>query len=338
MLKLNCEILVYDGSSDRVKFTFEFVHDIEIISSYDQLTDTCTIVLPRNINFVGENAVSGIDSLFKRGDKIDVNVGYDGNLVNRFKGFVLKVDLELPIKITCEDFSYILKKKVLTKKSYSTVSTSELIKHIVGKDVKYVVTSEQTLGQFIIQDGVTALQVLKYLNDNHKIYSWFRGDTLYVGLAFVNDLRQNRVYDTERNIITNNLQYNIEEDISIKVKATSVNQKIVGGKSKEEKIVVFYPDEKSEGSVRSYSGKMNIDEASLRKEAKAFFESLKFDGYTGTFETFGAPAINHGDSVNIINNEFPEQNNTRYLVKSVKTNFGVNGYRNTVELGGKING
>jgi hypothetical protein len=218
------------------------------------------------------------------------------------------------------------------------VSTTEILKYIIPSNVKYVVTSTQTLGQFIIQDGVTSTDVLKYLEENHKIYSWFRDGVLYVGLAYYNSISVSHFFDVNKNVIENNLVYNDLEDIQIRIKAVSVNQKIVGGKSKENKITVYYPSEQTEGSTRTYNGSMNINETDLLKEAKSYYENLRFDGYTGSFTTFGAPAVNHGDIVNFINNEIPEQNEKQYLVKSVNTTFGIGGYRNIIELGGLVNG
>lgn len=334
MLKLTSKIELYNGNSESIKYTFTFVNEIEIVSTWDSLTDTCKITIPRNINFKDKV----IKEVFAKGDKVKIYLGYDENYVLRFSGFITKVDLKLPIVLHLEDYSYLLKKNKLNKKSYSSVDTKTLLKYIVGNVVNYVITSNQTLGQFIIQDGVTTTEVLKYLEENHKIYSWFRDNTLYVGLAYYNQLASKHYYDVNKNVIDNNLEYNDLEDIQIKIKAVSVNQEIVGGKSKEKKITVYYPSEQSEGSVRTYNGSMNISESDLKKEAQAYYESLRFDGYSGSFNTFGAPAVNHGDIVLFKSNEIPEQNDKEYLVKSVTINFGVNGYRNTVELGGLVNG
>jgi len=334
MLKLSSKIELYNGNSDTLKYTFTFVNEIEIVSTWDSLTDTCKVTIPRNINFKDKQ----LKEVFKKGDKVKIYLGYDENYVLRFNGFILKIDLTLPIVLHLEDFSYLLKKNKLTKKSYSSVDTKTLLKNIVGDVVDYVITSNQTLGQFIIQDGVTTSEVLKYLEENHKIYSWFRDGVLYVGLAYYNSVSSKHYFDVNNNVIENNLVYNDLEDIQIKIKAISVNQEIIGGKSKEKKITVYYPNELTDGSVRTYNGSMNISESDLLKEAKAYYESLRFDGYTGSFTSFGAPAVNHGDIVNFKNNEIPEQNQSEYLVKSVTTTFGVGGYRNIIELGGLVNG
>lgn len=335
MLKLCSKIELYNGNSESKKYTFTFVNDIDIVSTWDQLTDTCKIIIPRNINFKDKDLKKDV---FVKGDKVKVYLGYDENYVLRFTGYIVKVDFTLPITIQLEDASYLLKKNKLAKKSYSSVDSTTLIKNIVGNVVKFVMTSNQNLGQFVIKDGVTTSEVLKYLQENHKIYSWFRDDVLYVGLAYYNNIAKRHVFDVNKNVVENNLEYNDLEDIQIKIKATSVNQEIVGGKSKEKKITVYYPSEQTDGSTRTYNGSMNISESDLKKEAKAYYESLRFNGYTGSFTSFGAPSVNHGDIVKFINKEIPENNEQQYLVKSVNIKFGVNGYRNTIELGGLVNG
>jgi len=63
-------------------------------------------------------------------------------------------------------------------------------------------------------------------------------------------------------------------------------------------------------------------------------ERLRYTGYRGSFTTFGKPDIRHGDIVNLSDPIFPERSG-KYLVKRVRTTFGMNGYRQEVELESK---
>jgi hypothetical protein len=335
MLRLSSEISFYNGNSDTLKTRFTFVNEVEITSEWDSLTDKCKITIPRKIEYQDKNIAVGLNAVFNRGDKVIVKLGYDDNLVTRFTGYISQVELKLPLVIHCEDSMYLLKKKELKKKSYTAVGSKQLIKDIVGNTVKYKVVADQTLGQFIIQDGVTVSEVLEYLDKEHKIVSFFRDETLYVGLPYVDEISKSHIFDVNKNVVQNNLVYKKEEDYKVKIKAVSVNQEIVGGKSKEKKITVWYPSEQTIGSVRTYHGKMNIDSKSLEKEAKDFYNQLVFDGYTGDLLVFGAPSVNHGDSVTVKNGEIPEQDDDSYLIKSVVTTFGMGGYRQKLEFGGK---
>lgn len=60
--------------------------------------------------------------------------------------------------------------------------------------------------------------------------------------------------------------------------------------------------------------------------------TLTYNGYRGDVHTFGEPAINHGDIINLVSNKLPERNG-KYLVKAVKITDGVDGYFQTLTLG-----
>ena len=334
MLRLVSEISFYDGNSTTLKTKFTFVNEVEIVSTWDQLTDTCKITIPRKIEYQDKNIAVGANAVFNRGDKVVVKLGYDDNLKTRFIGYIQRVELKLPLVIYCEDSMSLLKKKTLSKKTYSSVKTSQLIKDIVGSN--YEVVADQTLGQFIINEGVTVVEVLDYLKKNHKIVSFYRNDKLYVGLPYIDKLATSHIFDVNKNIIENNLVYKKEEDFKIKIRATSVQQVIEGGKSKEKKITVWHPSEQTVGSVRDYKASMNLDNDALLKEAKDFYNTLVFDGYTGSILTFGSPLVQHGDYITVKSTEIPEQNDDQYLIKEVKTTFGMGGYRQTLEFAGKV--
>ena len=63
-------------------------------------------------------------------------------------------------------------------------------------------------------------------------------------------------------------------------------------------------------------------------------DRLRFEGYRGSFETFGDYFIRHSDQVTLKSFEYPEREGT-YLVDSVDTYFGKNGFRKSIELGPK---
>jgi len=74
MLQAQCEISITNDLGKKI--TFDFVHSIEIDSSYENLTDTCKIVIPRKLVFEGLDLFTGDNPIFKRGDKIEVSLGY----------------------------------------------------------------------------------------------------------------------------------------------------------------------------------------------------------------------------------------------------------------------
>ena len=69
-------------------YLFDFVNQVDINSSWDMLTDTATIIIPKKITFEGKPIVAGSNSLFKRGDKVEINLGYGNNLNKVFTGYI----------------------------------------------------------------------------------------------------------------------------------------------------------------------------------------------------------------------------------------------------------
>lgn len=130
MKTLNCRISIG-------KWEFDFVHSVEIVSSWDTLTDTCTITLPRNIKYTRNNQeltniFEGPDAVFFRGDKVKVELGYDGEFTVLFGGYVADVRNDKPTEILCEDPMYQLKQSWIDKLNLPAGKLSTLINTLLG--------------------------------------------------------------------------------------------------------------------------------------------------------------------------------------------------------------
>ena len=339
MLKLNSKIIIGD-------YSFDFVTEISIDSTWEHLTDKATITIPRSISFEGRPIVAGNNSLLKRGDKVEINIGYDGQYTKVFVGYISNIKPNLPLEIECEDKMWKLKQKIIKNKSWRQVDLKELIAYITeGTGVKYkllgdvkLTESEGTISkseksklyknpelpQFRINNA-TAAQVLDYLRKDYNLHSFFRDEILYVGLAYYPPLRKDHVFKFQENIIEHNLIYKRDDDAKLKVKAISISP--TNGRTTVE---VGDPD----GDLRTlhYYG---LSETELKRIAEDEIERLKYEGYYGTFTTFAEPVVNHGDAVILIDNKLPEREGI-YLVKKVKSTFGINGGRQVIELERKI--
>ena len=87
MLRLNSKI-TFTSKATGDEIVFDFVNNVEINTSYENLTDTAKITLPRKLNFDGKPIVVGVTSLFKRGDKVKIELGYFPNLRTVFNGYI----------------------------------------------------------------------------------------------------------------------------------------------------------------------------------------------------------------------------------------------------------
>jgi hypothetical protein len=89
-----------------------------------------------------------------------------------------------------------------------------------------------------------------------------------------------------------------------------------------------------DGEIRTINMmKMPVDE--VKNYISRQLNRLTYEGWRGSFVTFGLPKVNHGDIVQLIDDVIPERNG-RYMVKSVETSFGVNGFRQTIGLDIKV--
>ena len=325
MLKLISKITINED------IVFDFVNEVETESSWENLTDTAKITIPRTLNYEGKPIAIGEDALFKRGMPVIIQLGYDETLKTVFTGYISRVNLSVPMTIECEDQMYLLKKNNLLNKSYSSVSLSTLLKYIIPSTVDYDLDGfeYENLGKVRISNNATTAMVLEMLRKNYNIYSFFRYNILYVGLAVHTSLQKTKTFGFEQNIIDDkNLEWKDALDSPIKVKGTFI-------KRDNTKIEYTYPSIDTEGQQITFTmpgeSQSDLEAKVIRK-----YNSEQYTGYRGSFTTFGEPFTNHGDLVEFTGNQLPERNEGKYLVKSVKRTFGQGGYRQIIEPNIKI--
>ena len=191
-------------------FLMDFVNSGEIVNSWQNLTDTAKIKIPRNIyvnnetsnplnfgsdpNKVGLNLYGGTATppLFMRGDKIKIKLGFyynnfDGTEsleVNEvFSGYITKIKNRVPIEIDCEDEMWKLKQinvvnKVWLASTYDVVSM--LKEMLAGTGITVIDGLEGSIktniGDFRTQNE-TVGAVLARLK-TAGLYSYFRNNEL----------------------------------------------------------------------------------------------------------------------------------------------------------------
>ena len=311
---------------------FDYVTDIEIESTWDMLTDTATMKLPRKFRFlkdgeVVENVISGDDPLFKRGGACSFVIGYGEETAQRFEGYLSGIIPRNPLIFEFQDEMYNLKQKTITKYSKKDLTLSQLLTDIMGA-TPFEVTQEFTIGKYVIKSSNVA-QVLEHLKKNYGVTSYFRNGTLYSGLAYkLRNIDQLKIVeiDMEKFVIDDSsLSYQRNDDQQIKIRAISIypdntrKEKIVGDTNGGERTQYFY----------------NVPESDLEKYANEQLEKYKFTGFTGSFTTFVNPIVRHGDAVKLISTKRPDAQGI-YLVKKVTTTSGVDGGRQRIELDIKV--
>lgn len=319
MLRLYSKITFTTQSEGEI--VFDFLNDVEIDSSYEDLTSTAKIVIPRKLKLEDKD----ITSVFKRGDKVKIELGYFPTLKTVFTGYISKIHNKKPIQLDCEDSMFLLKTKIIDKYSKEKVSLKDFLKDIIGSTVQYKELVEiPNLGSFRITNATVA----KVLDELRKdgIYCYFVDEVLNVGLPLNATDTNEEDYKFEETIInSDSLEYYIENDVRLKVIAKSLD-------FKNNKLEVEVGDK--DGEVKTFY-KYGTDKKSLTEYANIMLKNFKYTGYRGSFETFGEPFIRSGDRANLTSLVLPERNG-KYIVKSVRRQFGMGGYRQVITLDAKV--
>ena len=303
-------------------FEFTYVTEVEISSSWKDLTDKCSITLPKQLTKDGESIINPDNgtAIFKKGDAVKVELGYFPDSEVYFTGYVSKVIPSSPIVIECEDEMFLLKQETKTR-SWKDVDLETIVSDIAPNVKSEVVDAK--LGDLRLK-GVTPAQVLAEIKKVYKLDAYFRDETLYVGLRYQAELQTEHdiVIEYDVPLGDHSLEWVNESDVKIKVKAISMmpdNTKVeieVGDPDGEQRTAYFY----------------NIAAKDLKTLAEAEIPKFRFTGFRGGFVTFGNKRIYHGDIINLESYKYPDLKGA-YVVDKVNTSFGQGGFRQSVELG-----
>lgn len=346
------------------KFTFNFVHSLEIVSSWANLTDTAKIVFPKKIYFVdgngkkfswdgrSKNLIEGTNPLLLRGDKITISLGYlyynksgaeTTQLNEEFTGYITKVINKQPITIECEDNMFLLKKLQAPNKVYpqSSYDLQKIIKELVASTSFKVVSGatasilSTSIGNFRTQNETVA-QVIERIRKDYHIETYFRGSELRCsGIVYYPTDRRTRTFTFQSSIINDQLEYRRKDDVPIGITAYSINEdeqttfNSYGFKNKKQKRLQTTVGA-TDGEMRTLYFLNVTTEADLKTKATERLNRLYYEGFYGSFTAFGLPTVRHGDAVVLVDPVLPERNGT-YLVKQVtKTMSADSGFKQEI--------
>lgn len=312
---------------------FTGANSIEIQSSWEDLTDTCTILVPNSFKRDNKNITVGDEGFFKRGDEVVIKMGYFPNLETRFEGFIRTITPDNLIKIECEDLTFKLKQEPVTK-SFKAITLTDFLAELTTEKFQAV---DATLGKFRISRSTVA-KVLEELKKSYGLISFVRNKTLRVGLAYYADEGKTvklAIDGPNGNVAANSLEFIDSNELQIVVKGSSMqsNNKIIERWAlydSEGNLVLTSTDPKK-GETDTLSVPLQT-----AKQLDGFItqrlEKRLSTGITGTVTAFLEPLINHGDVVDLESRKFPEKEG-KYLVKRVKTSMTIGGGgRQVVEL------
>jgi hypothetical protein len=315
MLKLVAKVTI----KSKKTWVFTKISSCEIERDVEKLTAVCTLVLPRNTKWHGEDSIP-----VKHGDRIDVQLGYDDELSVAFTGYIKSVGVKIPVEIHCEDGMFLLKKTEAKKKTYPSAKLQQLLGDQLPATVKYEVFGEHSLGQYTVASDTVA-QLLGSLQEN-GITFFFKGEVLHAGIVFDHSDQagaKRKFFDgIKGNIISSDdLVWSNVEDMTLRIKAS-------GTDAKGKRIQVEVGDK--DGEVRSFF-KYNTTKETLEAEAKKKLIEWKVAGLSGSFTTFGVKPVELLESIRIAVDGCAPGN---YRVIKNMVSYGDSGFRQTITIRG----
>ena len=301
------------------QFTFDYVNNLTVESTWMELTDKATITLPANLKL----DKTKLKSLVPKGAAVEIKTGYNDRLKTIFKGFVARVHPITPIKIDCEDLMWQLKQIEVNSNC-----SNELMGDYVARIQPYPVDAFNVTVPKFIAHRITAAQVLNELRSNYGLQIFVRNGKITIGKQYDPSNYSTHIVQLENNfnsnVKKNELEYTSKDDVKLKV--TAISNQPDGTKLEVE---LGDPD----GEKRTLNF-YNLSKSDLKALAEKEIERLRYDGYRGNLVLFGEPTVYHGDVIEIRNDADGDKAG-RYWVDGVTYEFGVGGYQQTVKLGAR---
>lgn len=334
MLRLISEISIGE-------YKFNYTNSIEIVKSFDKMTDTAIITMPNNFLKDNKAIAVGSDSVFKRNDPVTIKIGYFPNLKIEFEGFVSKIIPESPLRLECQDRMFLLKQKNLKSKSFKSATVKDVVEYVAaGETVEYD-DANAHIGAFEIDNKsfVNAVSVFEVLHKQFGFKIFYKSGVLQVRiLTSILSLDSDEIkLGFQKHIISSDLKYIKEDDIDMVLKGESIkddNTRIILYGKKELGKVVITKTEQLAAQTKPMVV-YNFTEKQLKAEIERRIDDFIYEGYQGSLTTFLEPSIDPEDKVTLVDYKNVERQGT-YLVRSVTKKFGVGGGRQSVELRNKV--
>ena len=299
---------------------FDRVNSATVNESIKKLSDTATLILPREFK---EAIVEGrtesiarrnITDFIKVGDTVKIELGYDNNLNTEFEGYIKSIGADVPLVLECEDEMYKLRKTNFVK-SYSSIGLAQLVTGI-APGYKTDLIDDVGLGKFVINNA-SAYEVLEDLRKNYGLHSRFKDGVLVIGFpvsivpGVVHQINMNR----NVRALSTDLKFVRKEDYKLLLKAISINKD--GTRFRTE-----FGDKGGATRTLHFTNK-SLKELEVLTENN--FKSLSFDGYQGTIPTWGLPLTKAGDAIEVTDPNYENsERDGKYLIEGVVKKFNSN--------------
>jgi hypothetical protein len=304
-------------------------HEVSIVKSMFKYVDTAIIKIPISARIVKSDSqvtrTVETANIITEGMAISIELGYNGELVNEFNGFVSRVNFTTPCEIECEGYSYILRKK-----RYSKVFKNTTLKDILNYLIQGTVITLSPLipdlkvAKWEIKNKL-GTEVLEDLKKELTASIFFTDKELYAGLQYLQPKAK----------VKYRLGYNVIKDGSLKLRKKN-NQELTiiinGHKEDGTKVSATFGNK---GEVKKINTHAVTDATTLQMMAEAKHNKASYDGYEGKITTFLQPYFEPGMYAVIDDPKYFERAGN-YIGTGVHTTYGMTGARRVIDIGVKI--
>ncbi|ANQ49619.1 hypothetical protein MY04_4802 [Flammeovirga sp. MY04] len=301
------------------------VKEVKIEKSWTTLADTAQITIPSISNEVDKS----LGEVMKKGTPINIQLGYqfgeDQYLNQEFEGYIKRFHQTNPIKIELEDAAYLLRSKRVNK-VWKKTTLKEVITYII-QDTNITLSEDiPSVGfdKFRVSN-INGYDALKKIQEEFGLTAYFRGKTLYVGLAFTEKPGEIE-FDFNKNIISENLTYRNFEDEAIEMNAKAIQP--------DNSVIETTVGEKN-GIQKNYTSYSARSETELKRQAQEEIEKVRLGKYEGGVKTFLFPYATFGMTAKVTDIENPSKDGS-FLVDKVTVMFSSSGGRRDIQFGKKL--
>ncbi len=320
-----CRITI-ESAEDGTKKFFEAASSINIEKSWRRYTDKAIVELPKGVYFqIGRMMypMESIKDLFKTGDKIKIENGYNRQYNTDFEGYIERIQPTIPVAFHCEDEMYHLKRNNIEIHIEDATVRQILEAAAPGYEID---CADEMYGDFSMAD-TTSAKVFDELKKKAGLYTFFRGKRLVCGLPYSDDKLSTAIpqFEFGRNIIDNSLQYIAPEDCKLK---------IYGRSFQTNGTYIAYDRGDEGGDIERYNQDF-LTSKELKQIVDHRYDNAKTKGgYTGDIKSFGFPVVEHGQTIRVYDPGIYEKRDSEHYVDEVKIEVSVSGgYRRTCKVG-----
>lgn len=331
MFRLNSRITI-NG------FEWSGVESVGVKRSIHSAADSAMIKMPSVGRVKRKNAdvavVQALSELWKEGDSVKIELGYNGRYNTEFEGFVRFLNPQVPLEIECEGYIRQLRLNKSIKGFYANTSVKKLLELAVkGTDVSVYVQDDIPLHNITLDNagGTDIISEIIRISQNVITIFFIEPKKLWCGLAYSS--YKDNVNPFNNGDVKYRIGYNCIRDNSLRIKSPSEPVQIIFGgtlatgrriETASEKKVLHNKVTAMNNNIRSI--------ADMQKIANEMQYQRNYSGFEGSITGFLEPYCQPGYKMYLRDDRYSAAGGY-YIAESTSVNFSTRGARRSVEVG-----